>query len=363
MTLVMTAVAITTLLALSALAIDLGMLYTARTSAQHAADAAALAGAYTFAEPPTADPAATARTAAKNIAGKNPILRTFPTLTDADVDVDLANRRVTVRVPRTGTNGIPLYFARIFGNSTSNVQAIATAECGTTAVGVSCLKPIYLPNTIISDKDPAVACGAAKEFIFNPDHTITPFAQSRLGSWSNVRPTTPSDALQPGQFFSLDFGSGADAYRCALGKCLNDCGIDTTVIRCDQALPLKTGDMVGPTKQGVEDLLGDAPDQWVDLGKYLRADGKIYDSSDQLVVAPVWDNCTQKITSGTNGQTVTVVGFIQIFVEKFQNGKNGGIRARFVSPIKCSTDGNSEGNQFGANTSPVALPIRLVKTP
>jgi hypothetical protein len=297
------------------------------------------------------------------VASQNPILGTFPTLTDGDIDVDVANRRVTVRVPRTGANGIPVYFAKVFGRTKSDVQAMATAECGTTAVGASCLKPIYLPNTIISDLDPKAACDPAnKQYIFNADHTITSFAQSKLGSASNVRPTTPTDALAPGQFFSLDFGSGGNTYRCAIGKCLNECGIDTSVIRCDQELPLETGDMVGPTKQGVEDLIGPTPDQWVQIGQYKHPDGKIYDTSEQLVVAPVWDNCKQTITSGKQKQTVKVVGFMQVFVEKYDNGKGGGITARFVQPIKCSTDGAS-GNEFGANTSPTALPIRLVKTP
>jgi len=42
MTIVMVALSILLLMAMAALAIDVGILYTARTSAQHAADAAAL---------------------------------------------------------------------------------------------------------------------------------------------------------------------------------------------------------------------------------------------------------------------------------------------------------------------------------
>ncbi len=47
-------VCIAVLLACAALAIDMGLLYTARTSAQHAADASALAAAFTFVNSPTA---------------------------------------------------------------------------------------------------------------------------------------------------------------------------------------------------------------------------------------------------------------------------------------------------------------------
>ncbi|MFQ6030696.1 MAG: pilus assembly protein TadG-related protein, partial [Dehalococcoidia bacterium] len=48
MTLFLVAASLVVLLAISALAIDLGMLYVTRSEAQRAADAAALAGAQTF---------------------------------------------------------------------------------------------------------------------------------------------------------------------------------------------------------------------------------------------------------------------------------------------------------------------------
>ena len=47
-------------LGFAALAVDVGMLYTARTAAQKGADAGALAGAFTFVSPPLAPQPATA---------------------------------------------------------------------------------------------------------------------------------------------------------------------------------------------------------------------------------------------------------------------------------------------------------------
>jgi hypothetical protein len=355
----MVAISLATLLALAALAIDLGMLYTARTSAQHAADAGALAGAFTFNNPAAAQPAA-ARTAAINVANLNPILGTFPTVADGNVDVDLANQRVTVRVPRTGTNGIPLFFASIMGRTRGDVQATATAECAAAATGSRCLKPVYIPNTILSDLDPGPACGA-NQTIFNANGTITTFAQSKLGTSKPIRPSDPAQSLEPGQFYSLDFGSGAQTYRCALGQCLSDCGIDTTVVRCGQSYPIKTGDMVGPTRQGVNDLTGPTPDTWVQLGRYQHPDGNVYDTSDQLVVAPVWDNCTQNISPGYHGQAVRIVGFMELFIDGM---KQKDVQAHFVKPVACVGAGaGAGGNEFGANTGPYGVPIRLVKTP
>jgi Putative Flp pilus-assembly TadE/G-like len=359
MTLAMVAISLTALLALAALAIDMGMLYTARTSAQHSADAAALAGAFTFTNPVAAQPDA-ARTAAKNIGDKNPILGTLPTLVDGNIDVDTVNQRVTVRVPRVGANGISMYFSSILGRTKGDVMATATAECSTVGAGSRCLKPIYIPNTILSTKPAAAAC-AAGERLFAPDGSVTSFALSKVGQAYNVRPSNPQNALQPSQFYSLDFGAGANTYRCTLGQCLSDCAIDTQVVRCGQSYPLKTGNMVGPTRQGVDDLTGTTPDTWVAIGQYRHDDGNVYDTSAQLVVAPVWDSCTQVISPGYNGQQVQIIGFVDLFID----GMSGSdVRAHFVKPTACSTGGGAgQGNQFGANTGPLGVPIRLVRTP
>jgi hypothetical protein len=358
MTLAMVAISLATLLALAALAIDLGMLYTARTSAQHAADAGALAGAFTFTNPVAVQPDY-ARTAAINVANRNPILGTFPTVGAGDVDVDVVNRRVTVRVPRTGANGIPLYFAAIMGRTRGDIQATGTAECGANGTGSRCLKPIYIPNTVLSNLQPADAC-KANQTIFDSSGAMTTFAQSQLGSQQSIRPSNPTDALGPSQFFSLDFGAGANTYRCTLGQCLSNCNVNTQVVRCGDSFPLKTGDMVGPTRQGVGDLTGPTPDQWVQIGQYRHPDNNIYDTSNQLVVAPVWNNCTQSIAPGYHGQQVQVIGFMELFIDGM-SGQN--VKSHVVAPVPCATAGGAGGNEFGANTGPLGIPIRLVKTP
>ncbi|MBV9086189.1 MAG: hypothetical protein JOY79_01775, partial [Acidobacteriaceae bacterium] len=66
-TIALVAIFIVVLFIIAALVIDLGVLYTARTSAQQVADAAALAGAYTFLNPVATQPTA-AQNAAINIA-------------------------------------------------------------------------------------------------------------------------------------------------------------------------------------------------------------------------------------------------------------------------------------------------------
>jgi hypothetical protein len=360
----MVAISIFVLLALAALAIDMGMLYTARTSAQHAADAGALAGAFTFMNANAPQPAA-ATTAAVNTAATNGILGEGVQITEANVQVDTANRRVTVTVPRTGVNGVATYFARAIGSQRVDVIARATAECGSKGTGSRCLKPIYVPNTVLSDKAPVDACKAAvPEVLFDANGNVTEWALARMGQQRKIRPANPENALEPSQFYSLDFGAGANTYRCTLGQCLSECEIDTEVVRCGQSYPLKTGNMVGPTSQGVGDLTGETPDEWVGIGQYRRDDGNLYDTSNQLVVAPVWDSCVQNISPGYHGQQVKVIGFVQLFVDGMQGGAGGqGVAAHFVSPIACSTGGAGDAGDTGANTGPYGVPIRLVQTP
>ncbi|HUR37729.1 MAG TPA: pilus assembly protein TadG-related protein [Terriglobales bacterium] len=354
----MVAIFLFVLLAMAALAIDMGMLYTARNSAQSAADAAALAGAFTFMNPAAAQPD-NATIAAINAAAANGVLGQSVVITAADVNVDTANRRVTVTVPRTGDQGVSTYFARALGTSKADVIAQATAECSTVGTGSRCLKPIYIPNTILSALAPASACSSG-QVLFDSSHSLTSWGQAQMGQLRNIRPSNPQNALLPSQFYSLDFGSGADTYRCSLGQCLTDCDIDTTVVRCGESYPLKTGNMVGPTRQGVGDLTGPTPDAWVASGQYRQEDGNLYDTSRQLVIAPVWDNCTQSVSPGYHGQQVQVIGFVQLFIDGM-SGSN--VQAHFVSPIACAEGGAGEAGNTGANTGPYGVPIRLVQAP
>lgn len=378
-TMITVAVSITALLAFAALAVDMGLIYTARTHAQHAADAAALAGAYTFLNDAEAQPAA-AKNAALAAASANEVLNQPAVITEDDVIVDVANRRVTVNVNRVGADAVKTNFAAAVGVNTVGLRAQATAQCSPSAAngGSRCVKPLYVPNTILSANPHGTAC-ANQEFLFNPTtKLLTAFAQAWFTANGNtaqlLRPTQPNQAAAPGQFFSLDFGSGGQDYRCTIANCVNSCG-GSTAIRCGNAFPLKTGNMVGPTTQGFNDLIGAPPeDAWVSPGRYREiATGIIKDSSEALVTVPVWDDCSQPISSGTAGQQMVVIGFVQMFVDNVvQSGPNQGeTTAHFVSATSCATSsagggGSTGGSTGGVNsgpTGPQARPIQLIQNP
>lgn len=394
MTLVVVALLLIVLLVIAALCIDLGVFYTARTSAQHAADAAALAGAFTFVNTPNATQPAAAQQSAIAIAAANKILGQSVTIVPGDVVVDTANRRVTVTVSRLGDNGVGTFFGRAIGVTNVSVQTQATAQASRTASASRCIKPIYIPNTVMSTQTSSEAACTAGEILFdpaNPGHfsawaqdafDATKLRSDIIGACATIRPTSPSDVAKggfsPGQFFSLDFGAGGSTYRCVWSACLNDvsCGADQSIIACGNQYPVKTGDMVGPTKQGVGDLIGNPPDTWVAPGQYETPGGTIVDTSRALSTVPVWDNCNHPISSGTAGQTAAVVGYVQMFVDGMGNstvctgGKGGGqkdfVEVHVVNATPCGAGsggggGGSGGGSGGSGTGPSAVPVQLIK--
>jgi hypothetical protein len=159
---VLTAVFLTAVLALVALSVDVGYLYSVRTELQRTADAAAIAAAWELFDKdgkPGAETAGTlasrAQSKATQFAALNPVARQEPALASDDVVVGyMANpsnpsdpllptppgllpNAVQVRVQRTSQqNGtVPLFFARALGLAESSLQAQATAALVSNLVG------------------------------------------------------------------------------------------------------------------------------------------------------------------------------------------------------------------------------------
>lgn len=164
--------------AMAALSIDVVTLYTARSEAQLAADAAALAGARVLANSGMTSAStsavgnnavtlalavATQVAASSTVGGRTLNPGASPCVAGQEICVNIpqtgadfvANPQVTVQVQRTD---LPTFFARVFGQTTIAVKATATAEAynpsslqGTGAgpglpIAPTCVKPWLLPN-------------------------------------------------------------------------------------------------------------------------------------------------------------------------------------------------------------------------
>jgi Flp pilus assembly protein TadG len=195
-TMIIVVIAMLSMLAMVALAVDVITLYAARSEAQRAADAAALASAKMLVDAGvTGDPAnaglqATAQTLAikiaQDVAGQASISgrqiqtadvsATFP---NAGTAAFAINPTVTVTVQRTN---LPTFFSRIWSRAALTVRTSATAEAFNPSnssgvpgnpVGIPvvtrCVKPFLLPNCDpVNTANPGSNCGAAVPRFFDP---------------------------------------------------------------------------------------------------------------------------------------------------------------------------------------------------
>jgi hypothetical protein len=139
---VMVAVTMTGLIALLALGIDIGALFNARSEAQRAADAAALAGASAFLEFDQTNVRSLATQRAVQFATSNAIRGAPIAPEDVTVTVNVDSATVRAHIRR---DGVPTWFARIFGVDAVDVGAEATAWAGQ-AGAAQCLKPFAVPD-------------------------------------------------------------------------------------------------------------------------------------------------------------------------------------------------------------------------
>jgi hypothetical protein len=146
--LVIVAVGAVALVGMLGLAVDLGMLYTARSEAQRAADAAALAGASAFMEgDPLLNPELVTlaeerayETAALNLIRNNAILAEEVTVEPIPAE---AKVRVTIRRENIG-----LWFAPVLRITEAAVAARAAAEAAPAGAAspARCIKPFAIPD-------------------------------------------------------------------------------------------------------------------------------------------------------------------------------------------------------------------------
>jgi len=360
--LVVVAALLVVLIGFTALATDIGLLYSARTQSQRAADAAALAGAYTFIVNPLAPQPGTAANAAVRTAVGNTVMGQSIAPGEVSVNVDVDDQLVTVDIARSEQ----AFFARIFNIASTNVGVRAMAEAGLSATVGRCVKPWFIPNTIAAP--PGVgACAACNngQVLIDPAQPNRPSPYvlgnpALLGQPFTVKPKQGQGggAIAPGQYYLIEvLGSGADPYREAIAQC------SPIQYQCFDSYPVEPGSKTGPTRQGVLDLIGDPPDKWVSIGQYDPApDGPPYfDTSKSLVIAPIVDLCSvsgfcpgDDFPTGS-GTSLTVVGFALIFLDGMQ-GNN--VESHLVNVFGCGVGGPSTPPDEATSFS---IPIRLVR--
>ena len=338
--LLMVTVAIAALMSFAIIAIDGAVLMTTKGQLQSAADAAALAGASGLLEGDEAE--ATDRAMA--FAGFNRAVQdTLRDVTITPNDITFPeDEHIRVVTHRTEATGDPLrtYFRRLMNPlrpNTADVTAVAEAWCFDVCT-TQCLKPWSVPDRW----DDANA-----NQLFDPGETYDPDvtgyrAPGDIGLSIVLKVGNPQQSIAPGVFYPVRYPpigypgenplSGADWYRTWISEC------EPYLVGPGDELRTETGNMVGPTRQGVDDLIAKDPG-----ARWSAADNTVVNSayglSPRIILVPFFDP-TRPPTSGNSSVHVMRVG--AFFIERQTN--QGDVVGRFMqittSGVPCPGGGD-----------------------
>jgi len=330
---IMVSLALVTLFTFAVLAVDMSMVMAAKGQLQSAADAAALAGASGLATGSTA--LATSRAvsfASYNTAVRN--TRQPVVIAPGDVTFPTATR-VRVVTHRTTATGDPVrtYFLRFLSlgrTNTTDVRAVAVAEVENVCA-TQCLKPWAVPDRW-SDTNGNGKYDAGEPY--NP--TVTGYmAPYDVGFSIVLKIGNPQQAVAPGNFFPVDFPplgpgvhpiTGGSQYRTNIATCA------PYTIGPGDSLQVETGNMVGPTRQGAQDLIAlDPGARWDTTTNTVT--NSAYGFSPRICIVPFWDPRTPP-TSGRNNVHITKLG--AFFIESVS--ANSQVTGRFM---QISTPGQA----------------------
>ncbi len=354
-----TIVGLVALLGFGALALDVGVLYVKRARLQTAADLGALAGANRMI---ITGQQAEARAAAVAIARLNLDAGDQPAVAVTDADVtfpDVERIRVVANRAQDHTNAMRMFLAPVLGITQSDVRATGVAlirpACPADA---ECLLPFMVPVPFEWDD----TCDSKQQNVNNGQldlqsacevtsvHNVRLYGAQDLGTQITLKYGDAHDAMAPGIFnpVAAPGGQGGSWYR---GRIANQ--------DCSGALPVSVGDdidmepgnMIGPTKQGFQDMLAADPGAyWWDGGgnpELARPRGGLAEDDPRnspRVRHMAFYDPRYPPTTGRN--SVEVVQLATVFVESIDN--HGNVTARFFPTIASDPVAGGEECLFRA---------------
>ena len=393
-TLVFLAVSLGALFGFMALAIDLGMLYVAHNDAQRAADASALAGASAFLDFPSADATPSARGRAMEYALRNTFQNGPLDSSEVTIRVVPESSKVGVWVAR---DSVQTLFARVLGIRSVPIGAYAEAEAVEAGVA-RCLKPFAVPdlwhdangdtngNRIWDGTEVwkygdspgdyyapySGPGGAATETGYGSAwrNYTTPSYSGDYGRQIKIKVSNPQDVErpEPGLFLPWRLPPDPSQGQCAQGGGgggaqggatyrRNICTCNTTPIVLGQPYDLEPGNMIGPTWQGVSDLLSMDPnavwDQTLNNGSggvRNSSYGSNWLSSPRVVKIALFNPGE---IQGPGMQSIHFNNFALMFIEQ-QRRNLDPVTARFLYYV-------SGGDEVGTQTGSLVKTLKLVK--
>jgi Flp pilus assembly protein TadG len=369
--LVQVAIALVGLMALSAFVIDYGVLWVARRQAQNSADAAALAGAISLGFVDMNNQPL-AQTSAMNVAALNRVWGAPPDITAADVTFPVcpvgspaagSNACIRADVYRNQERGnaLPTFFAGLVGVGEQGVRASATAEV-LFGDSTDCVKPFAIADKWVelrNDQGPVgwseddtferyVPNGRNRGAVLDPADVYeapdaggpyapygTGFTRAADGTWGTdqgrpiiLKAGNPNQAIAPGWYHPVVInpleGPGGNNYRDNIATC------DPTVIGPGTVLQTEPGNMIGPTNQGIRDLVAlDSGANWnttlnggrggIEGGCMAAGTCAI---SPRLVAIPVFNPDVYDAGRASGRIDITIVKIVGFFIQGMVNGND-----------------------------------------
>ena len=417
-TLLLVAISMVSFLAIAALAVDLVSLYAARGEIQRAADAAALAGAKAFVDSAvttdlTLQPMAQtmAQAYASAAAAQNPVSGGAPQFSSPptfDFTTYPGNPRISVTLERTG---LPLFFARIWGGQFASVSASAVAEAYNPAYSQSntksfvptspkCVKPFLVPNNDSAPGTPSPI------YVYPSSGAPEPSALSLIGRTLSLTSGCkrggngctlrngqtaprkfeylPLQATGPHQYCPALSSPGCSAPAADFQQSIQCCdGSAFNFAQCGQSATLAAWDTsINPSRQqlaenGLQCLIhttgGSNQQDTLDPSKFVSGTGPVLISpgpysqslyglqstdlmatSDSIITVPLFDNSRSQLPA-----TVTIVGFLQLFVRDVGSGAQSGDFTTIILNISGCGQAMGSGGISGGGISAIA--VRLIQ--
>ena len=371
MTLVFVGLGAMAFMGASVLAIDVGMLMTARNQAQNSADAGALAGATALLYDNFTDRSASGPAVTSAIAAASANLVMARGADDTGVvqvrpqDVEFLNdpsgdpNRVRVTVRRT----VSTLVARAIRVNSADIVATATAEVSP-ANAMTCVKPFTIPDKWSERQTPPWdgddtydAFDNKGNPLANPDIYIpanrtgyTGYNQeTERGQRLGIRAATGSN-ITVSFYFSLSLGkpviTGGDPYRWNIANC------NTTIYHWGDPLTQEPGAMSGPTIQGADDLIARDPGAYWDTSLKKVRGSAFGAKSPRVFPIPLYDPIVYD-SGKRNGRTADLqtANWIGFFLEE-TNGN--GIWGRII-PIAGIRDTTAGPAPDGLNPKSIRL--------
>jgi Flp pilus assembly protein TadG len=319
------------------LAIDVGMITTARSQAQNSADAGALSGATALVYDDFDNRSATgpAVVSAINTAKGNDVMFGDVSVLPSDVTFPTIDR-VRVAVFRTAdrSNPVAALIGPIFGVPTVNVAANATAEASP-ANAMDCVKPFTIPDQWEEHGTPPWDFGDTFDRYDAHSGEVIPNADIYRGSGSGYNSTRDrglrltiragtGDNIEPSMYYSwaMPGGSGGDWYRDNIGHCNN------TVVHLNDPIIQEPGNMVGPTNQGVDDLIALDPNAyWDDSSRRVIS---TMHPSPRVIAIPLFDPDYYQLGK-VNGRPADLK--VSSWIGFFLLNRNGNNVTGIITPI------------------------------